>query len=196
MIRSTPKFCLSALALAASLAGCHSSSPTANGTGAVDQPGTGAVSSRYDMANRCFVLKADDAYATRSGSQFVANGSKAADAEHFYMKPAGLGRYIFYTHDQMLMTGSGSAVSATASPADGSDWTVDGTQGRYTAAITGSGAVLSRGADGTLQTGGQASTLTFAPAEGCTEYPEMPTGIAASSFTGPAAGQKESRTSR
>jgi len=187
MSRSTTATCSLILALTAALAGCNRSSGVAGGGTSGPPPTNTPVVSRYDMANRCFVLKANNVYVTRNGAKFVANGNEAAGAERFYMKPAGLGRYLFYTGDRKLMTGSGSAVNATASPANGSDWTVDGDQGRYTAATTGN--PLSLGSNGTLQLGGQACTLSFEPAEGCSEYPEMPTGIDATSFTGPAAGR-------
>src|SRR5688572_27235963 len=84
-----------AAAVAVAVGGCDSSDGDVV-RDLVDVP----VLSKYDMANRCFVLKANGAYAVRNGAGFVASGSDAAGAERFYMKPAGLGRYLFYTSDR------------------------------------------------------------------------------------------------
>jgi hypothetical protein len=146
-----------------------------------------APASRYDLANRCFVLKTGGAYVKRDGAGFVANLGDAAAAERFYMRAAGLGRYLFYTHDRALMTGSGTAVSATTAPADGSDWTFSGDQGRYTATTLGKALVVDAG--GNLVQGDAATPLTFEPATGCSEYPEMPVGIDAPTFKGRGASQ-------
>ena len=188
MRRVTTPIHLSSLLLAGALIGCGSSQPPAS----VSPGPTGPVVSRYDLANRCLVMKADGAYAVRSGSSFLAKGQDASAAERFYMKPAGLGRYLFYTADKTLMTGgssafSPSAVSAATSPSDGSDWTLDGDQGRYTA--TTQGQSLSVASDGTLGLGTTPATLSFEPAQGCTEYPEMPVGIDGPTFSGPAPGK-------
>jgi len=171
---------LSTLAIATALAGCHSSEPAA--VPAV-VPGEGistAVVSRFDLANRCFLLKADGAYVASTAAGFAANTSDASTAERFYMKPAGLGRYLFYTSGSALMTGSGTAVTAETVPTDGADITLDGDQGRYTARSL--GAPLSLDASKQLVLGGTPATLTFEPATGCTIYPEMPVGIDAPTF--------------
>ena len=168
----------SILAIAAALAGCGSSELPALSDGSNATPPV----SQYDLANRCFVLKANGAYAMRNASGFIANGADAASAERFYMKPAGLSRYIFYTSDSAYMTGSGTAISAATAPADGSDWTVAGDNGRYTATTLGQALAV----DGTGQFVQSAvpATLTFEPAIGCSVYPEMPVGIAGKTFMG------------
>lgn len=164
-----------AAAVAAAVGGCDSS----NGEvvrDLVDVP----VLSKYDMANRCFVLKANGAYTVRDGAGFAASGSDAAGAERFYMKPAGLGRYLFYTSDRALMTGDGTAVSAAQTPADGSDWTVDGSGGRFTATVLGK--ALAVGSAGQLLLADAGAPLSFEPATGCSVYPEMPVGIDGPTF--------------
>ncbi len=166
---------LSMLAIAVALSGCQSSEPPRTSGGSKAPPVT-----RYDMANRCFVLKANGAYTVRNGANFVANGSDAANAERFYMKPSALGRYLFYTADRMLMTGDGSAVSAQSTPDDGSDWTVEGDGGRYTATVQGQS--LATDSAGKLLLGSSAAVLSFEPANGCSEYPEMPIGIDTPTF--------------
>lgn len=175
----------SALIAALALGGCSSSDPVqdkaAGGSGSKRPP-----VSRYDMANGCFVLKVNGVYAMRDGDGFVANAN-AAGAERFYMKAAGLGRYLFYTADRMLMTGSGAVVTAAAKPTDGSDWTVDGNGGRFTAATLGK--ALAVGAEGRLLLGDAPATLRFERAEGCSVYPEMPTGIEGATFKNRSASQ-------
>ena len=167
---------LATLVIAATLAGCNS--PDAPRVpGGVD---TSPVASRFDLANRCFVLKANGAYVLSNAAGFIANGSDAASAERFYMKPAGLGRYLFYTSNSRLMTGSGTAVTAATTPADGSDITVDGDNGRFTA--TALGQPLAVNGTGQLVLGGAAAALSFEPAGACSIYPEMPVGIDAPTF--------------
>ena len=166
------------LVVAVALAGCGSSSPP--GVSIVTDPTQSAPVSRYDMANRCFVMKANGAYAVRNGSGFTANGSDAAAAEHFYMKPSGLGRYIFYTKDKALMTGDGAAVATVTMPVDGSDWTVDGGGGVFSATVLGK-ALAVDGASHLVQ-GDAPAQLTFEMAGGCSVYPEMPTGIDSPTF--------------
>ena len=175
----------SVLALTAAVSGCGSSKPP---TTVVDGGGSpGAIVSKFDLANRCVVLKANNQYVGRDGSRFVASAGNAAAAEHFYMKPAGLGRYVFYTADQQIMTGAGSAVTADAAPADGSDWTLDGDAGRFTASAIGT--PLTVGSAGELALGAAAAALSFEPASGCSVYPEMPVGIDAPTFKSNKLGQ-------
>ena len=146
-----------------------------------------APKTRFDMAHGCYVLRANEAYVARSGGGFAAVEDAPDAGVRFYMQPANLGRYLFYTVDEQLMTGSGSNVAAQADPADGSDWTIDGGDGRFTAQTLGQPLALA--ADGTLVLGGTPAELVFEPTSGCTAYPEMPTGIEGKTFRGPAVGQ-------
>ncbi|MDP3859792.1 MAG: hypothetical protein Q8Q73_18685, partial [Stagnimonas sp.] len=143
-------------------------------------PDLAPPATRYDLANRCFVLKAKGAYVVSDASGLIANGSTAAGAEHFYLKPAGLGRYLFHTSASALMTASGTAVSAATAPADGSDWTVDRVGDHYTASALAQ--PLAVDASGRLLLGTVAAPLAFEPASGCSVYPEMPVGIEAPTF--------------
>lgn len=138
----------------------------------------------YDLYNQCWVMKANDAYVVRDGDTFVANGTDAASAENFYMRAANLARYLFFTPDEMLMTASGSMVSTVAlsAPEDGSDWTFT-EDGDVLNAATLNGA-LALGEDKVLVLGDTPASLTFEPASGCTEYPEMPLGMIGQSYTG------------
>ena len=83
-------------------AGCGSS-PAPNASTPIDEP----PDSRFDLANGCYVLRANDQYVVRDGAAFVASGADASSAEHFFMKPANLSRYLFYTVDEQLMTAQG-----------------------------------------------------------------------------------------
>lgn len=180
MLRVLRQGLFSALVLTTALAGCNSSAP-----GGLPTPPPGGVNltppvSKFDLANRCFVLKTAVAYVVQDSTGFIANASDAKTAERFYMKPAGLGRYLFYTQNQLLMTGSGSAISATAKPANGSDWTLEGNNGSYTASVLGS--KLAVDGSGRLLLGAAAAPLSFELASGCSVYPEMPVGIDAATF--------------
>ncbi|HUP91914.1 MAG TPA: hypothetical protein VM074_06665 [Solimonas sp.] len=166
---------LSTVVVAVALAGCGSSD-----RGGGTQGAGGPLSSKYDLASRCVVLKANGAYAVRDGDAFVANGHDAAGAEHFFMKAAGLGRYVFYTADGAFLTGSGTAVSAATAPEDGSDWTLEGGAGSFTASTLGK--ALAVDGTGALLQGDAPAQLAFEPASGCSEYPEMPVGIDAPTF--------------
>lgn len=165
------------------LAACDSSGPT--GGRGIDpgqgQPGNDApVVSKYDLANRCFTLKTGGKYVSSDASGLIANGVDAKTAERFFMKPAGLGRYLFYTSGKALMTGSGTAVTAVTTPADGSDWTLDVSNRLYSAKTIGK--PLAVDGTGRLLLGTTAAALSFEPATGCSIYPEMPVGIDAPAF--------------
>ncbi|HZP11920.1 MAG TPA: hypothetical protein VFB36_05820 [Nevskiaceae bacterium] len=169
------------------LAACGASKGVPQPSDSTQSPATGAPLSRYDMANRCFVAKANGAYIARDGASLIANAPSADAAEHFYMKPAGLGRYIFYTKDAQYMTAASNAgVSCTGSPADGSDWTVNGDQGQFTA--TALDRQLSLDDSKHLGLGTVPASLQFEPSEGCTEYPEMPVDVTGPAFKNAANG--------
>src|SRR5262249_2868804 len=85
--------------VAMALSACDRSSPAevapsqvagGNSTAASNAP----PKTRYDLAERCFVMKVNDAYAIRNGTEFAASAqAKRDDAEHFFMQATGLGRY-------------------------------------------------------------------------------------------------------
>lgn len=174
------------LTLALALGACGDSSSVAVATPAPGQPGTPppvtpATMSKFDLANRCFVLKAGGKYVVSDATGFVASGTSAAGAERFYMKPAGLARYLFYTSGKQILTGSGTAVTAAAAPADGSDVTLDGGDGKFTAVSLAKPIAV----DGTgrLVLGTTAAPLVFETTNAaCSVYPEMPVGIDAATF--------------
>ena len=148
-----------------------------------------AALGRFDLFNQCWIMKADDGYVVRDGDNFFATGVAPSDAQKFYMRAANLARYLFYTPDDRLMTaGRGLDPSRSvfavpqSAPRDGSDWTFE-EAGNALNASTLDGA-LAVDADGRLVLGDTPATLTFEPATGCTDYPEMPLGVIGQSFTG------------
>ncbi|HUR42354.1 MAG TPA: peptidase M19 [Verrucomicrobiae bacterium] len=167
------------------LAACSASEQTPVPGGPI-----GPVTTAYDLANRCLTLKANESYVARGTDGYVT-GVEAAAAELFFMKPAGLGRYIFFGKDKRYLTGAanpvaGSAVTAEAAPLDGADWTfTEIAPGRYEAVTQGQALGV---AAGELVLSTTAAALTFEPATGCTVYPEMPTDIG-DTFTGPSSGE-------
>ncbi len=185
--------CLSPLLLAAALVGCGDSKGPATAPGVVPGGGnnTTPAVTKFDLANRCFVMKTGGKYVVSDASGFIASGSDASTAEHFYMKPAGLGRYLFYTSGKTLLTGgsttllgSSTAVTAETTPADGADITLEGINGSYTA--TALGLSLATDDAGRLLMGDTPAPLTFELAKGaCSVYPEMPVGIDAPTFKNP-----------
>ena len=171
-----------AFALGILLAACGGGrEPLAAGPGGQRPDG---APGKYDLYNQCWVMQADGAYVVRDGGNFVASGASADEAERFYMRAANLARYLFYTPDEMLMTASGSAVSTVpqSAPEDGSDWTFEEAGNALNATTLGS--PLAVGGDGALVLGGTPAALTFEPATGCAEYPEMPLAVSGQTFKG------------
>ncbi len=182
-MRQYPFRSAAAILFVLAASGCSDDTPSTAGVTLPDAPALG----RYALNNKCFVLRAGMNYVKRDSTGFTTAGSDQAGAERFYMKPAGLGRYVFYTADGLFMTGSGTAVTAAAAPSDGADWTVEmPANGVFNAAI-GSKSLAVNGS-GALILADTAAPLGFESATGCSEYPEMPVGIGAT-FKGPAAGQ-------
>ncbi len=182
-IRSTFIAPLTVSLLCLVTAACNSGNSPTN-TPAAQSPTEGPFG-KYDLFNQCFVVKADGSYVTRSGSDFSAGGSQAADAETFYMRAANLARYLFYTPDRMLMTASGSSISVVPQPdaEDGSDWTFEETgDGGLTASTL--GGFLAVGTNNILALADAPARLEFEPATGCAEYPEMPLGVTGTTYKG------------
>lgn len=181
---------LAALALAA-LSGCGKSSSVSND----GQQAATAPQTRYDLANHCYVMKAVDAdsgigpgYVWRAGSSdgYAATAPDAASAEHFYMKPTALGRYLFYSADALILTAGDGAVSGELKPVDGSDWTFDTpAAGQYTAtSASDNGLALALDTTGKLVMAATPGTFTFEPASGCTAYPEIPDDVIGQTYKG------------
>ena len=163
--------------------------PTGPGSGGDGDDPSDQVLTRFDLYNQCWVMKADGAYVTRDGDRFFASASGVDEAEKFYMRAANLGRYLFYTTDEQLMTAR-NAPSESRSigavpqsrPTDGSDWTfMEAGEALSASTLNGSLAV---GGDGQLVLGDTPAALTFERAQGCAVYPEMPLGVIGTTYTG------------
>ena len=145
---------------------------------------------RYDLANGCFALKAaEGGFAGVSGAGYAATAS-SNDAVRFFMKATDLGSYMFYAQDATLLAvsaGTAPVTTATvvqgAEPGPAADWTVDTTsKGVFTITSLANGKALAVGDDGALVLADAPAGFEFLRATGCTEFPEMPTGIAAATF--------------
>ncbi len=175
---------LAAMLATVLLSACGSSDPIdANaGAGSNARPQT-----RFDLANRCFALKARDngQFVTRNGVNFVAAAATLDDAERFYMKPTALGDYLFYAKDRRLMAVGSDATVAAQSPSNASNWTVGTTApGRYTVVLKSDGVTRPW-----LGTGVASGEFTFVPADGCTAYPEISTDSVGQTYKGRGADQ-------
>lgn len=173
---------ITSLLLAGILAACSNSD--APGGGSTPVGGGGGALGKYDLYNQCWVMRLDGRYVIRDGNNFLATANNPEQAEKFYMRAAGLARYLFYTPDQMLLTSDGDAVTAVAQDAaeDGSDWTFE-EDGPVLKAST-LGTALTADDGGLLIAGNPASALQFEPASGCAVYPEMPLAMSGQTYTG------------
>jgi hypothetical protein len=170
---------LGAAAAVLALVGCSSGGNNNSSGGVVKAPPQTA----YDLANDCFVLKADGRYVNSTDTGFATAAADASGAEHFYMKPTGLGRYLFYTKAAKILTAdeAGATITSEAAPLNGADWTFSAIEpGAYTAKV--GEKALGLDGEGTLVQAATPAVLMFERATGCTDYPEMPTGIAAETF--------------
>jgi hypothetical protein len=108
-------------------------------------PSAAAGADRYALAGGCFT-------ATGPGGKAVA--------EHVRLKATALGRYLLYRPDGTFVTAQGDgSLQPAATPGPAADFTVQEAGGdAFTLAPQSTGAPV--------------ATVTFAPAEGCAEFPE------------------------
>jgi len=142
----------------------------------------------YDLANGCFVLKPAEgaAFAVSAGEGYAATGS-AEEAVHFYMQATDLGSYMFYGADRSLMSVASDAVVSGDAPGLDADWSLEdpGTgkdKGVFSIRSLANGKALALGEGGAFVLADAPARFAFLPADGCTEFPEMPTGIAGKAF--------------
>ncbi|WP_157572474.1 peptidase M19 [Nevskia soli] len=179
-------FVLGAVGVALLLAGCGSSTAPAAEAG-----NNGAPQTRYDMANRCFALQsvAQNTYAVHnSDGSYTASAATVAAGEPFFMKPTALGKYMFYAKDATYLAVSGSGVGSAKVPAEAVDWTVDlDAANHYTVFSASANKSLTVDPAShalTLGDAGPAAEFGFAPATGCTDYPEAQLNTTGSTFKG------------
>lgn len=148
---------------------------------------------RYDLANRCFVLQNADSkqFVQRDGTGFAATAASADAAERFYLKPTALGKYLLHAADKTLLAGDGTAVTTAATPSDACNWTVDTTApGVYTALLESPSGSLATNEQGQLALAAAPTGFTFVPADGCTAYPELSTDSVGDTYKGRGVGER------
>ncbi|MEW6167126.1 MAG: peptidase M19 [Pseudomonadota bacterium] len=166
------------------LSGCGSSERSDGLAG--PQPAA-APMTKYDLANRCFALQALPAgrFVVRDGVGYAATAETAEAAERFYLKPTALGEYLFHAQDRALLAGSRNAVEAAAEASDLANWTLAAVQpGRYTATLDSEGQSLAADEGGRLVLSATAGEFAFAPADGCTAYPEISDDVVGQTYEG------------
>lgn len=146
---------------------------------------------RYDLANGCFALKpANSARFTAASGEGYAATATSAGAAKFFMKATDLGSYMFYAQDGTLMSVAAGTAPVTTDavvpgtePGPAADWSVDtSSKGIYTIQSLANGKALAVGEDDTLVLADAPTAFEFLRIAGCTEFPEMPTGIDGQTF--------------
>lgn len=143
--------------------------------------------SRYDMANGCYALQsvASKSLASRQGGGYAAKSATAAEAEPFYMKPATLGKYMFYDHNRALLSVIGSAVGSQSQLSKAVVWTIDmNAPGQFSVVSESAGQALAVAPDGQLVLADAPAVFRFVPATGCKAFPEMPVDIDGDTYKG------------
>lgn len=71
---------------------------------------------RYQHHNQCFVMYAhnNEMYIEGDNTGYTATALEPEDAAKFWMRPAGLGKYIFYNKDRELLGNTGNPISGDA----------------------------------------------------------------------------------
>ncbi|MFA5938755.1 MAG: hypothetical protein WC809_05315 [Sinimarinibacterium sp.] len=183
MLRLTQALAASVVIVVLSACGDRNSAdPAGEGPGEQETPVT-----RFDLANRCIVLKslAADRFVVRDGTGYSASAATAESAERFFMKPTALGEYLFYAQDQSLLAGNGSAVEVATAASGLSNWIVEmPTSGRYTAMLEGASQSLATDAQGRLVLADQAGEFAFEAGTGCTAYPEIADDVVGKTYSG------------
>jgi hypothetical protein len=169
------------------LAGCGEQLP---GASAGDSGKGPAPRTQFDLANRCFVMKPAGAktYIAYSGEGYVASGT-LDEAIRFYMKPTDLGSYMLYGQDRGLLSVAVGTLPTDAptvargeEPGPSADWAFAADKGIYSIRTLSGEQALALAEDGVVVLAEAATPFKFEPASGCTEFPEMPTGIAGKAF--------------
>lgn len=187
-IRVMKKFLVSAALPAALLAACGDSRPLGGGVTA-DTPAvaTPLPKTRHELANGCYALKliAANTYAVRSGGGYAATAADLAGAAPFYMKPTGLGSYMFHAKDKTLLATSGGSVTTAPAVAESVIWIIDAdSQAQFTVVSPSTAKALGVGTGNALVLAEVPSAFSFVPTTGCTPYPEMPVDVRGETYKG------------
>ena len=111
------------------------------------------------------VPSATDRY-TLAGGCFNTSGQLIN--ESMRMQATDLGKYLLYNKDQTFITGT-APVTKASSPSESAVWEATGSNGTFT---------LKNGGTG------QEMTVTFAPGQGCADYPEAQVNATGAPLTG------------
>ena len=184
--------CILSSALIIGCGGSSSSSSRGNSGGNPTPPAETPIT-RFDMANGCYAMQSVQTQkftAADTDSGYSSSASTAASADALFMQPATLGKYLFYTADQKLLTAGSGAVSGASVPTDAAIWTIDIVQGSdsFTVVSEDTAQTLQVNDSGKLITAdsvsGPASQFKFVPTTNCSNYPEMPTSVSGQTFKG------------
>ncbi|MBD2859405.1 peptidase M19 [Spongiibacter sp. KMU-158] len=181
---------ISLVLLSSVLSACGgSSSPSSSGGSGGGNTTPPAEISRYSMANGCYALQdaGSDTFISRDdGNGYRSGASTTLAAESFYMRPATLGKYLFYGRDGVFLTAAPGATTQSSEPSDDAIWTVDYSEVSKTFTITSdtTGEKLALGQDGALITSSTASPFDFKSTTNCSNFPEMPVDVAGATFKG------------
>lgn len=181
-----------AIGILALLAACNATEETAVGSNsATAQPVSASEAtqlSQFSIANGCFGLQ------SAFSRQFVQPASAryaagpATSAEGFTLRPTELGKYLIYGSDRQMVTVQGDIVVPSAEPTDAGVWNASfdkqgqlfgftDSAGRFLALDENSGLVLATASNERTQ-------FKLMPDSDCTPYPEMPTGMEGTPYTG------------
>lgn len=189
------KFQLLALILCSStLVACGGSSSSSSGNGGGNPtPVTETPITRYDMANGCYALQSADTEmytVAASDDTFTASVDSSDEAAPLFMQPATLGKYLFYTADQKLLTAADGSVSGETTASDDAIWTIDTVEDSeaFTIVSESTSQAMLVNESGQLVTSDDTSDpsgqFKFTATTNCTDYPEMPTAISGETFKG------------
>ena len=117
-------------------------------------PATASGADRYALANGCFT---------------VTDASGAPVADKVFMKPSALGRYLLFKADTTFVAAQDGKLGTASDPGPATDFAVDDA-GNDTFRLT------------PQSTNAPIATVRFAPAQGCTPFPEA--GLQASGTPG------------
>lgn len=174
-------------ALLAGLSACNGSGNALDIAASSSNPSVAVTpKTRYDLANGCYALKSLDSntFATRTTQGFASDATQLSKAEPFYMKPTALGEYLFYAHDQSMLSVSGTGIGAVTRAVEPANWTINtDSQGRYTVTSASAGKSLTA-SQGQLALSDTLGHFSFVPTTGCTTYPEISTDSSGETYKG------------
>ena len=183
--------------------GSGSNSPTAptntgngGGGGGNTNGQTEVPSTRFAASKGCYALQSPETglYAAAEGEGYTLSASELSAAEGFYMQPSNLGTYLLYSKDKKLLTANtgitdGGSVTGNDTASDDAIWAMelDNASSTFSFVAENSGQPLQVNDNAELlvgEPGALPSQFVLEPNNGCSTYPEMPTGIIGETYKG------------